>query len=66
MDVGFSVLWRLDLDHEIDTRDIQPTGSDISSHEYTEFFVFESLEGDFTLVLSDVSVHNFNVLLDLL
>lgn len=66
MDVGLSVFWRFDLDNEINTRDVQSTSSNISSYKHTELFVLESLESDFTLVLSDVSVHDFNVLLDLL
>lgn len=66
MDVGLSVFWGFDLDNEINTRDVQSTSSNISSYKHTELFVLESLESDFTLVLSDVSVHDFNVLLDLL
>jgi len=53
------------LDDEINTGNVQSTGSHISSDKYTEFFIFESLEGDFTLILCNVSVHDLNVLLDL-
>jgi hypothetical protein len=66
MDVGLSVLWRLNLDNEVDTRDVQTTGSDVSGDEYAELFVLESLESDFTLILCDVTMHDLDILLNLL
>lgn len=66
MDVGLSVLWRLNLDNEVDTRDVQTTGSDVSGDEYAELFVLKSLESDFTLILCDVTMHDLDILLNLL
>lgn len=66
MNVGLSVFRGLDLHHQVDTGDIKATRSNISSNEDAEFLLFEALEGHFTLVLSDVSVHDFDVFLDFL
>jgi hypothetical protein len=65
VNVGLSVLWRLNLHNEINTRNIKSTGSNISSNQYTELFILKSLQSDFTLILSNVSMHDLNVFLDL-
>lgn len=66
MDVGFSVFWRFNLYNKVDTRDIKTTGSDISCYENAEFLFFEALECNFTLVLGNISVHDFDIFLHFL
>jgi len=64
MNVGLGVLWRLNLDDEFDVRDVKTSCSDISCHEHLELSILEALHSDFSLVLGNVTMHNFNVLLD--
>lgn len=66
MDVSLGVLWWLNLNNEVDRRDVETAGSDIGSDKNGELLLFEALEGDLSLVLCDVTVHHFNVSLDLL
>lgn len=64
MDVCFNFFWRLNLNDKLDTRDIKASGSHISSNETLKFTILESLQSDFSLILSNVAVHHFDVLLD--
>jgi len=65
MNVSFSVFWWLDLNDEIDVFDVKSSWSNIGGNQNLEFTFFESLHGDFSLILGNVSVHDFNVLFDL-
>jgi hypothetical protein len=65
MDVGLSFFWGLKLDNKVDVRNIETSGSDISSNQHLEFVLLKALHGNFTLVLSDITVHHLDVLLDL-
>ena len=64
MDVGLGLLRRLDLDNEIDIGDVESARGNVGGDEDAEFALLEALHSDFSLVLSDVTVHDFNVLLD--
>jgi hypothetical protein len=64
VDVGLWVCGRLNLDYEVDRRNVKASGANVSSDQNLEFFVFESLEGYLTLILSNVSMHNFDFILD--
>ena len=66
MDVSFCVFGRLELDDKIDAGDVKTARSDVCGNQNTEFFLFEALESDLSLVLRNVSVHDFNVFLNFL
>lgn len=63
MDVALCVLWRFNLNHQIDVGDIDTSSGNISGYQDFEFELLESLEGYLSLVLSDVTVHYFDVVL---
>lgn len=65
VDVSLHVLRRLHLDNEVNIGDIEAAGGDIGGDEDVELTLLEALEGDLSLILGDVSVHNLDVLLDL-
>ena len=65
VDVAFSVFWGLKLNNQLHVRNVKTPGGDIGSHEDLELEVFEPLDGDFSLILSDVSVHDLNIMSDL-
>lgn len=54
------------MNDKINVGNIQATGSDIGCDKYLEFAFFEALHCHFSLVLSNVSVHDFDVLLNLI
>lgn len=64
VDVGLSFFGWLNLNDEIDIWNVESSGSNVSGAKDSELALLEALHCDFTLVLSDVSMHNFNVLLD--
>lgn len=64
--VCLCVVWRLDLDHQVYVRDVQAPGGDVRSDKDRELLLLESLQGDFTLVLGDVSVHDLDIPLQLI
>ena len=64
MNVGLSVLWRLDLHYQVDTGDVKSSGCDICGHQNVELFLLEPLQGHFALVLRNVTMHDLDVLLD--
>ena len=66
MDVGLSFLGRLDLDDQVNVGDVKSARSDIGSDKDSELAFFKALHRDFTLVLSDITMHDLNVLLDLI
>lgn len=65
MDVSLWVNGWFHLDDEVNAWDVQATGCDISGNEHLELLFLEALEGHFTLVLGDVTVHHFDLVLDL-
>lgn len=64
MDVCLDVLGRLNLDYEIYVGDIETSGSDVSGNKDVKLTLLEALKGYFSLILSDVTVHDLNVLFD--
>ena len=64
MDVGLSIFWWLDLNDQIDIRNIKTSWGNVSSHQDTELLLFESFKSDLSLILRDISVHDFDVFLD--
>ena len=64
MDVSLCLLRWLDLDDKIDVGDVEATRGDICGDEHSEFSLLESLHSDFALILSDVTMHDLDVLLD--
>ena len=65
MDVGLSVFGWLNLDDKVHTWDVKASGSDVCGNQNAKFLLFKAFEGDFSLVLSDVTMHYFNVLFNL-
>jgi len=65
MNISLSILRRFNLDDQINIRDIESSRCHISSHENAELALFESLESDLSLILSDVTMHDFDILLNL-
>ena len=65
MNIGLNFLRGLNLNDQIDIRDIKTASSNVSSHQYLKLTFSESLQRHLPLRLSNVSVHNLNVLLDL-
>jgi len=66
MDVGFCVFRGLDLHNKVNGGDVKATGCHIGRHQNAELFFFEALECYLTLVLCDITVHDFNVFFDFL
>ena len=65
MDVGLGFFGGLELDDKVDIGDVEAARGNISGDEDTEFAFLEALHGNLTLVLGDVTMHDLNVLLDL-
>ena len=66
MDVSFCIFGGLDLYDEVDAGDVKTARSDVGGNQDAELFLFEALESDLSLVLRNVSVHDFNVFLNFL
>ena len=64
MNICLSVFGWLNLDDKVDTRDIKAASSNVCGNQYAKLLLFKTLKCDFSLVLSDVTVHHFNVLFD--
>lgn len=65
MDIGINFFWGLKLHNQIDFGEIQSSCSNISSNETFKFSLFEGLEGNFSLLLGDVSMQNLGFLLQI-
>lgn len=65
MNVGFSVFWRFDLNHEFNVWNVETSGGHVGGDKHLELAFSEPLQGDFSLILSNVSVHHFKVTLNL-
>ena len=64
MNVGLSVLGWLNLHDKVHAGNVKATGGYISGHKHAELLLLEALKGHFTLILCDVTVHDFNVFLN--
>lgn len=64
MDVRLSLLGWLQLDDQIDVRDIKTSRGNVSGDENAELALLKSLHRDLSLILSNVSMHYLYVLLD--
>ena len=65
MNISFCVFRWLNLYDKIYAGDIKTTRCNISSDQYAEFLLLKAFKSDLTLVLSDITVHNLNVFLNL-
>lgn len=61
VNVSLNIFWWFDLDNKIYIRNIKTSGGNISCYEDVKLAFFESLESDLALILSDVTVHDFDV-----
>jgi len=64
MDVSLSILRRLNLDNQVNIWNVQSTGCNISGYENIELTLLKSLKGYLTLILCNVTMHNFDILFD--
>ena len=64
MYIGFRLLWRLNLDYQVYVGDVEAARSHISGDENSELSLLESLHRDFALILSNITMHDLNVLFD--
>ena len=65
VDVGLGVLGWLNLHDEVDAGDVEATGSHISGYKDAKLLLFEALQCHLSLILSNIAVHDLDVLLDL-
>jgi hypothetical protein len=57
VDVALCVLRRLDLDHDLNIRDVKASRCDIGSNEDSQLSILELPQSDLSLVLTYVAVH---------
>ena len=62
MNVSFCIFWWFNLHDQVDTWDVQATRGDVSGDQDIAFELFELLEGDFALPLTNLTVDDFDVL----
>lgn len=65
MNISFDILWGLDLNNQVDVGNVETARCNVGRNEHLELLLLESLEGDLTLSLSNVTVHDLKILLDL-
>lgn len=65
MDISFDILWGLDLDDQVDVGNVETARCNIGRNEHLELLLLESLESDLTLSLSNIAMHDLEILLDL-
>ena len=65
MNVDLGVEGALVVDHVLYVRDVKTTRRDVSCDQDSELAFLEALHRDFTLILCDITMHDLNVLLDL-
>ena len=65
MDVRLCVLRRFELDDEVNIRNIKASGGHVGGNENLELAVSESLEGDLSLTLRNVSVENLDFVFEM-
>ena len=61
MNVGFHSDWRLDLDDDINLREVQPPGCNISCDYTFQYSCFEIAIGTLSLRLRDIRVETFTL-----
>jgi hypothetical protein len=66
MNIGFSIFWRFQLNNKFNVRNIKTSCSNIGSYQDLELVVLEPFDGDFSLILSNISMHDFNIMSDLI
>jgi hypothetical protein len=64
MNVGFDLLWWLNLNDKVHIWDVEAARCHISSDKHLKLAFFKALHGNFTLVLSNVTMHDLDVLLN--
>lgn len=65
MNISLRLHGRFNLNDKIDIRYVETARGHISSDQDIEFALLEPLESDLTLILSDVTVHDLDILLNL-
>jgi len=65
VNVGLSIFWWLNLDNQVYGGYVETARSNISGNKNLEFLVFKSFECYFSLILSNISMHNFDLVLNL-
>jgi hypothetical protein len=56
MDISIGILRRTELDNEVDFRNVESPGSNVCGHQTFQVSFSEGLEGDFSLLLRNVSM----------
>lgn len=64
MDVGFSVLWWLNLHNKVNQWDIKSSRCNVSGNKDLELSVLESLHCYLTLILGNTTMHYLDVVVD--
>jgi len=64
VDVGFGLLWWLNLHNKVNQWDIKPSRCYVSGDENLELSVLESLHGYLTLILGNAAVHYLDLVVD--
>ena len=62
VNVGVDLFWRLQLDDQIDFRDVQASGGDVGGHQAFQFALLKGLECDLPLFLGNVAVEHLRFL----
>jgi hypothetical protein len=65
MNIGLSILGWFQLNNEFNIWNVKTSSSNISGDQHLKFMVLESLDRDLSLILSDISMHDFNIMSDL-
>ena len=65
MNIGLCVFWWLQLDDKFNIRNVNTSRRNISGDKDLEFVVFEAFEGDFSLILGNITMHHFHIMRDL-
>ena len=61
MNVGFCLFRWLNLDDEVDIRNVNASRGNVSGDKDTELVFSEALQSNFSLILSNVTMHHLNV-----
>jgi len=65
VNIGLSILGWFQLNNEFNIWNVKTSSSNISGDQHLKFVVLESLDRDLSLILSDISMHDFNIMSDL-
>lgn len=61
VNISLDILWWLNLNDQINVGNIKTSRRNICSYKNRKLLLLKSLEGDLSLVLCDISVHNLNI-----